>query len=213
MNARTLIALLLAATAAGCVGNYAPVVISTSCFPPTPTDNGLCSYPATCDSVWLGNFAVDAAFTPVGGTPLVWPLQLENQRSDNGAREGGTNTASAYVTGFKLKFGAAGAGIPEVSVAWNTQLIQPSGSTVMVVPVVPAAARAAFAALPNPSEVHVDIRATGHYGDGSSFETAAYKTVVDVLNGGYLVPICPTATPTYVGSCPQEGQSSVPLCK
>ena len=87
MNARTLIALLLAAAATGCVDNNASVRISAACFPPTPNDDGSCSYPSTCDSVMLDNLWVDPSYAPTGGT-LVWPFQVDNQRPDNATSDG-----------------------------------------------------------------------------------------------------------------------------
>jgi hypothetical protein len=212
MNARTLIALLLAAAGTGCVDNNASVVISSACFPPAPSDTGSCVYAATCDAVWLGNVSVDATFTPAGRPPLVWPMQLENHRPDNAARDGGTSTATAAVTGFKLKIVSGPVSIPEISVPWTQQSILPLGTTVLIVPILPAATKTLLMALPNPTQIVVEVKATGEYGDGSSFETGPFSMVVDVRNGGYVLPTC-VAPAAYVASCPQEGQSGIPLCK
>jgi hypothetical protein len=218
MNARTLIAMLLAASAAatsGClVDNNASVVLAAACFPPTPNPDGSCSYPAACDSVMLGNLWVDTTYAPTGGT-LYWPVQVNNQRPDNGAREGGTTTSTAYVTGYKLKYFSATVALPETTVIWSTQSVPPVGSTVVIVPVIPAGVATLLSASAGLlAEVRVEIRAKGHYGDGSNFETGPFSMVVNVVNGaGSGVACVDPATPTPIGVCPQPGQSGVLLCK
>jgi hypothetical protein len=212
MNARTLIALLLAATGAtGClVDNNASVLIAASCFPPTPGTGGTCAFAATCDAVWLGNLDVDVAASPVGGTPLKWPLQMENQRPDNSARDGGTNTASAWVTGYKLKYTSAAVAIPGITLDWSSQRILPGGTIVEVVPLIPSAVRSFLLGVPSPTELLVEVRATGYYGDGSTFETGPFSLVVSVRNGGYVPGTC--TAPAVYEICPQPGQSGVGAC-
>jgi hypothetical protein len=214
MNARTLIALLLAATAAGCaVENNYSVVISSVCYPPTPTTSG-CSYPATCSATLVGNPWVDTTYALTGGT-LYLPFQIDNQRPDNAAgREGGVNTADARVTGFKLKYFSNVVAIPALSVDWTTLTVPSIGSAVTLIPVVPLAVAAQLAASPGlRTDIRVEIRATGTYNDGQKFESGPFSMVVDVLNGVGSGVFCPTTTPTLVGVCPQAGQTAVPLCQ
>ncbi len=213
MNARTLIVLLLAA-ATGCVDNNASITISAACFPPTPNDDGSCSYPAACDSVMLGNLWVDTTYVPSGGT-LVWPFQLDNQRPSNATADGSTNTATAYVTGYKFKYSSSTVSIPDASVIWTTQTVQAAGTRVVAIPVIPSAVATLLSGSPGMlAEVSVEIRATGHYGDGQIFETGPFSVVVNVENGAGAGGFCADpATPTLIGACPQLGQTSVVLCK
>lgn len=213
MNARTLIVLLLAA-ATGCIDNNASLNISAACFPPTPNTDGSCSYPAACASVMLGNLWVDTTYVPSGGT-LVWPFQLDNQRPSNATPDGATNTATAYVTGYKLKYYSGTVSIPDLSVIWTTQTVKSGGSRVVAIPVIPpAVATMLSGAAGLVAEVRVEIRATGKYGDGQTFETGPFSVVVNVENGAGAGGSCiDPATPTLIGACPQLGQSAVILCK
>jgi hypothetical protein len=214
MNARTLIALLLAAAAAGCVDNNGSVRISSACFPPTPNDDGSCSYPAACESVMMGNLWVDTTYVPTGGT-LYWPFQADNQRPDNGARDGGTNTATAFITGFKISYTSAVVSLPDANLDDTTRTVEAQGSTVLSIPVIPAGIAALLSANPGLlAQVRAEIRAKGHYGDGQDFETGPFSVVVNVENGGWLGVSCPDpAAPNPIGMCPQPGQTGVVLCK
>jgi hypothetical protein len=63
------------------------------------------------------------------------------------------------------------------------------------------------------TQVRVEIRAVGHYGDDTTFETGPFSMVINVENGrGSGVGGC-TAPAVVVGACPQPGQSNVQLCK
>jgi hypothetical protein len=213
MNARILIVLLLA-VATGCVDNNASVAISAACFPPTPNADGSCSYPASCATVMLGNLWVDTTYAATGGT-LVWPFQVDNQRPSNGTSDGATNTATAYITGYKFKYISSTVSIPDATVIWTTQTVKPVGSRVVAIPVIPSAVATLLAGGAGLlAEVRAEIRATGHYGDGQTFETGPFSVVVNVENGTGAGGTCadPT-TPTLIGACPQLGQSAVLLCK
>lgn len=210
MNARTLIVLLLAA-ATGCVDNNASVAISAACFPPTPNADGSCSYPAACATVMLGNLWVN---TTVADS-LVWPFQLDNQRPSNATADGATNTATAYVTGYKFKYFSSTLSIPDLSVIWTTQTVKSGGTRVVAIPVIPPALATLLSGNATlVAEVRVEIRATGKYGDGQTFETGPFSVVVTVDNTAGLGPSCTDpAAPTLIGACPQLGQSAVILCK
>jgi hypothetical protein len=216
MNARTLIALLLAASAAGCADNNGSVRISQACFPPTPNDDGSCSYPAAaCDSVWMGNPWVNATYGATQGT-LEWPLQADNLRPNNAAREGGVNTATAFITGYKISYASASVSIPDVSFDTSQRTVEAAGSTVLSVQVIPPGVAALLAAIPAATValVRAEIRATGHYADATTFETAPFAMVVEVRNNyGAGVGCLDPALPNLVGVCPQPGQSAIPLCK
>jgi len=214
MNARTLIALLLLAAATGCIDNNASVLISAPCYPPVPNDDGSCSYPATCDTVLMGNLWVDTTFAPTGGT-LEWPFQIDNQRPDNGEREGGVNTATAFITGYDLKYFSSTISVPDTSVIWTTHTVKPGSSQVVSIPVVPPAVAAVLAATPGLlAELRVEVRATGHYADGQDIKTGPFSVVVSVENGRGRGGYCPDpAAPTIIGQCPQPGQTSLTLCQ
>jgi hypothetical protein len=214
MNARALIALLLAAAAGGCtVDNNASVRISAACFPPTPNDDGSCSYPSTCDSVMLDNLWVDPSWAPTGGT-LVWPFQVDNQRPDNSNNDGRTNTATAFITGFKIAYTSSAISLPEVTIDYTTRTIESESAQVLSIPVVPLSVATQLTAIPGGfGTMRAEIRATGHYGDGTSIETGPFSVVVVVQNGGWTGGTCTDATQSVVGYCPQEGQTGLPLCK
>jgi len=218
MTARTLAALLLLATA-GCIDNNASVRLTAACFPPSPNDDGSCSYPSTCDSVMMGNLWVDTTYAPTGGT-LFWPFQADNLRPDNSGRDGGTNTATAFITGFKIKYTVLQAtpaiSIPDVTLADTTRTVEPIGSTVLSIPVIPSSVATLLSGTGLGSllaEVRAEIRATGHYADGTSIETGPFSVVVNIQNGSWAPSVCADPTQHIVGYCPQAGQTSVTACK
>ncbi len=221
MNARNLAPLLLVAALAGCVDNNASVRLSGTCAPPAPAA-GVCAYSATCDSVWMDNLWVDTAYVdPVNPSPLdgtlYWPFQADNQRSDNSGRDGGTNTATAFITGFKISYFSATISIPTVTIEDSTRTIEPGASAVVSIPVIPVSV-ATLLGVPLPGggdlqgTVRAEIQATGKFGDGSSFETGPYSVVVDIINGAGAGYGCPLSTPN-LAVCPKAGQSGVPLCE
>ena len=213
MNARTLAALLLVAAAGCTVDNNASLRISAACFPPAPSDDGTCSYPATCDSKMLDNLWVDTTYAPTLGT-LFWPFQVDNLRPDNGDRDGGTNTAVAFITGYKISYTSSIVSIPSVTLDYTTQTVEAAGSAVIAIPVIPPSVATSLAV--NPlllADVRAEIRATGHYADGQTFETGPFSVVVVVVNGRGAGGGCTDVTQSVVAACPQLGQSAVPLCK
>jgi hypothetical protein len=218
MNTRTLLVLLLAA-AAGCVDNNASVRLSAVCAPPS---DGSCAWGGTCGTVWMSNLWVDAGYSSTPATlldgTLYWPFQADNQRPDNSVRDGGTNTATAFITGFNIDYSSSSMALPSVkNLLDTTRTIAPTGSTVLMIPVIPAS----VSSLLNPiavgnilTEVRADIRALGHYGDGSTFETGPFSVVVEVINGAGSGVSCSDPTLTNVVSvCPKAGQSNVSFCK
>jgi hypothetical protein len=217
MNARNLAPLLLVAALAGCVDNNASVRLSGTCSPPAPAA-GVCAYSATCDSVWMDNLWVDTAYvglhpSPLDGT-LYWPFQADNQRTNNSGRDGGTNTATAFITGYKITYHSATIAIPKVTIEDSTRTIEPGASAVVSIPVIPVSVATLLAIDPIlKGTVRAEIQATGTFGDGSSFETGPYSVVVDINNGAGVGYGCPLATPTLVGVCPKAGQSGVPACE
>jgi hypothetical protein len=212
MNARTLIVLLLAA-ATGCVDNNASVRISAACFPPTPNDNGSCSYPAKCDSVMMGNLGVDPSYLPTGGT-LYWPFQADNQRPNNSNTDGASNTATAFITGFKIAYFSSSISLPTITIEDTTRMVEAAGSQVLSIPVVPWNVALLLTTIPaGTGEVRAEIRAIGHYGDGQAFETGPFSVVVTVDVGGWTAATCADPAQSVVGYCPQRGQTSISLCK
>jgi hypothetical protein len=213
MIARRLALLALLASAAGCVDNYASVRLFGLCFPPTPDDSGSCAYPASCDSLMLGALQFDVANpSPTGA--LIWPIQVDNQREPTvDASSGRTETAVAWVTGFELSYTSTVVSIPDVSVAapeWHP--VQPQGSSVVIVPLVPTQVATLLAGLPGgaSADITVEVRAKGYYGDGTFFKTGGFKVQA---SAAAVAVGCPATAPTLAGVCPQAGQTGVPLCK
>jgi hypothetical protein len=109
-----------------------------------------------------------------------------------------------------------------------------SGKSVVIVPVVPANVATflvgeILTAAPVPTDppvnngpflISAEVVAKGHLGDGSSFETGPFTFVFTACADCFDQPnplfLCnsgdPTGTVPYAGSCPQEGQTSIPGC-
>jgi len=221
MTARLIIIAALAAALTGCVDNDASVRLFGLCFPPVPGDGGSCSFPATCDALLLGDLQVDLTLT---GNTFYLPVQVDNQRPNNADRAGGTNTATAWIEEYKVSYTLAiGGTIDTTFPAPARHPVNSSGSTVVVVPFIPATVGAAIAAAMGETDVatavRAEFRARGHYGDGTSFETGPFTVEVSTCNSGTLAttcirlpPPCPVDTPNLF-SCPQFGQTSVSVCK
>lgn len=201
---RRLAVLALFLAAAGCVDNSASVRIFGLCFPPTPSDSGACSYPAKCSALMLGALVFDPASTSPDG-PLIWPVQVDNQRDPTtDASAGRTETATAWITGFEVEYQGAVSGSVSVA-APEVQPVLPGGSTVVLVPIVPPGV-----VVPAGGAIGANVKAKGHYGDGSFFVTGG----LDVqATAGTVTYTCTGTTTTIVGVCPQSGQTGVPLCK
>jgi hypothetical protein len=214
MNARTLATLLLVAAVGCSVDNSASVRLAAVCFPPEPSETGTCAYSATCAAVWLSNLSVDPTYVPTGGT-LYWPLQVDNQRPSNSTPDGATNTATAYITGYKIAYTSTAVSIPKVTVDDTTRTVPSAGSTVVMVPVIPLGVATLLAATPGLlAEVGAEIRATGHYADGTTFETGPFSVQVNVVNGAWGAgATCADPLQHVTGYCPQPGQSSIYACK
>jgi len=215
MTARLIAIACLAAALSGCIDNDASVRMFGLCFPPEPNASGTCAYPATCDSLLLGELFVDLAST--GGT-FVLPVQVDNQRPDNGDRAGGTNTATAWIEEYTVDYALSAGAVASITFpAPARHPVQAAGSTVVVIPFIPAVRgvdiEALVPAAPLSLRVKAELRAKGHFGDGSSFETGPFTVNVTAFSGAYVRPACPIDTPTFAGACPQEGQTSVFLCQ
>lgn len=224
MNARTFTALAAAAAlATGCIDNDASIRVFGLCTPPTPADGG-CLYPAACETLALGRLVADVASTSFRG-PLIWPVQIDNQRASNADRAGGTETAYANIEGYKISYGSATLVVPEQDVPAQPgpQTIDPGGSTVVLIPIITRTAgtiMSAQVAAGTPQELAAEIRVYGRYGDGSSFETGPFTVQATVCNGCFPsvatspASYCPTAAaPVVAGVCPQERQSAVVVCE
>lgn len=224
MNARTLLLLAALAAATGCIDNDASVRMFGLCSAPTPKENGSCIYPAECEALALGRLAADVASPSIDG-PLVWPVQMNNQRPPNALRDGAVETAYANLEGFKIQYGSAPLAVGTLTVpAQNVRAvpgehpIDPEGTTVVLVPVIPPGAADYILGFLNvgdaPVDLDVSVRAYGYYGDGSSFETGPFHVEATICRGCFTNPAlsCPADKPVYVGSCPQPLQSSNILC-
>jgi hypothetical protein len=225
MTARPIAALSLAAALglAGCIDNDVSIRLESACFPPTPNSDGGCTYPASCESVFLGNPVVDVTYGPTAGT-LVWPVQVGNQMVADGDRAGGANSKDAWIERYTIKYVSSPVPISTATLNITRHLVPAAGKTVVIVPVVPASVATylsgQFATTPGPYEISAEVVAKGHLADGSAFETGPFTVVFTAVEALYSPPdpliLCnggdPLGTVPYVGSCPQEGQTSVPGC-
>jgi hypothetical protein len=209
------LALAFALAFAGCIDNYASVRLYGLCFPPTPTDTGGCAYPATCETLLLGTLVVDVSNGSPDGA-LIWPIQVDNKRPVITDQPGGTDPAIAWVTDFTLTYSSASVAVPEVTIpSPENHPVPANGSSVLIVPLVPPSVATSLAAQIGAGqtvEIAVDVRAKGHYGDSTTFETGPFRVVVSAGDGNLGAPVCPADKPVWVGACPQAGQTSVDLC-
>jgi hypothetical protein len=225
MNTRAFTILAaLAAAAAGCVPNDASVRLYGLCSAPIPDASGGCLYPAKCATLVLGRLLADVSSPSIDG-PLVWPVQVNNQRQSNADRAGGVETAFARIEGFKVKYASATLAAFEVdvrSVPAPTP-VDPGGTSVILLPVIPQSVGTFLSGqITLPIERHditAEVRAYGSYGDGSSFETGPMDVEATLCNGCIADPFtnpaayCPADEPVFVGVCPQEFQTGVVTCK
>lgn len=232
MNARFLALAAALAVLAGCqVPNDASVRIYGMCYPPTPSESGLCSYPSACGSLLLGEVEADVASTSLDG-PLVWPVQVDNLRTSTANTSGARDTAIAWIEGYSIHYTfkgvAAVRNIPDVRVSISRSPVNPSGSSVVIAPVIPASVGTILDGLMADTDLldfQAELKAFGHYGDGSTFETGAFQIIGRLGRNNFQVPvnaadgsgapICQVLDPTkpiYVASCPQARQTSVIRC-
>jgi hypothetical protein len=231
MNARILAAVAGFAALAGCtVPNDASVRVFGMCYPPDPNESGVCAYPTSCASLFLGNVEGDVASDSIDG-PLIWPVQVDNQRSANPNSSGSLDTAMAWIEGYRIHYAfsplAGVKSIPDVDVPISRHPVRAAGSTVVIAPVVPAAVGTYLYGNMADSDLlnfEAELKAYGHYGDGDKFETGPFKIVgrlgrnnipQPVNSGTSGSPACAgldPSKPIYVASCPQSRQSSVMLC-
>jgi hypothetical protein len=231
MNARPLaLAAGLAALAACTVPNDASVRVLGMCYPPDPTAGGLCSYPTKCTSFLLGGVEGDVASDAIDG-PLIWPVQLDNQRTTTENTSGARDTATAHIEGFKIHYSFSGLaavrGVPDVDVAISDQPILAGGSAVAIAPVIPAAVGTfLYGQMADLDTVNfeAELKAHGRYGDGTTFETGPFKVVGRLGRNTIPAPFNTSAAgspvcaamdatkPVYVASCPQPRQTSTIRC-
>ena len=230
MNARILAAVAGLAALAGCtVPNDASVRVFGMCYPPDPTETGVCAYPTSCSALFLGNVEGDVASDSIDG-PLIWPVQVDNQRITNANDSGSRDTATAWIEGYKIHYSVSGLAavrsIPDVDVSISRHPVKVGGSTVVIAPVVPASVGTLLFGLMADGELlnfEAELKAYGHYGDGESFETGPFKIVgrlgrnniAQPVNSATGSPFCSAldaSKPMYVASCPQARQTSVMLC-
>ena len=214
MKTRILPLAALAAALAGCVQeNEASIQFYAVCYPPEPdATTGACVYPESCEAVALGTFWADvSAVSAVAGA--VAPVEIRNQLFSNADDSvGRVNTNIAYIEQFRLEFVLpGGAMLPEEWVDANVT-VPTSGSTVALVPVLPAYTASVIGALIGTGSAHlvVNVRAAGVYADERTFETGPFKVPVDVCNGCYTAPGCGL---TALFACPQEGQYAFYACQ
>jgi hypothetical protein len=232
MNARFHALVAALALLAGCrVPNDASVRIYGMCYPPAPTATGLCSYPSACGSLLLGEVEADVASNSLDG-PLIWPVQVDNQRATTENTSGARDTAIAWIEGYSIHYTfkgvAAVRNIPDVKVGISRSPVLPGGKSVVLAPVIPASVGTVLNGLMTDTDqldFQAELKAFGHYGDGAAFETGPFQIIgklgrnsfpppVNAADGSGS-PVCQGLDPTkpvYVASCPQERQTSVIAC-
>jgi hypothetical protein len=224
MNARLVTALSLAAVAAaGCVDNDASVHLFALCSAPEPGENGGCIYPAACDAILLGPLAVDI-FNPDSGGSLYWPVQVNNQMEpNNDASAGRLDTHTAWIESYVISYRSTTASIPDIEVGISSHPVEPGGSTVVIVPVVPPSVVPQLRLqVTGTADLTAEVNAKGRLADGTTFETGPFTVAVNIFPNAIPTPTdadCralsgdPASTAVYVASCPQPGQTSVIKCK
>lgn len=198
--------LMLVASAFGCLrSNQSTIVIGALCY---PTDS--CEFSSTCDKVWMtGSLSVDLTV----GNGLVFPMELDNQRSDNSGTNDGVNTNAAVVDRFDMRYQVAGR---VVATAFSQQsiVIPTDGSTVAGIWLIPAGSDAAtaLATLAADTVVTVLLKARGSFHDGTSFETGEHPIPVTLANGKFTGYPC-TADQKVTICPPNVGQSANVKCE
>jgi hypothetical protein len=221
MTRRSVIAALAALALAGCrATSHGSVDITELCFPPTPDDGGACAFDeGTCSAVLAdGSLRVDlltraAAIAAGESNYLEYPLQIDNFREDNSDATGRTNTNFFIVERFDMKYEAQGLALGSASTPFQGR-VEAGGAIVAVANLIPKSAGDAMAAaLPaEPTDVIIKVKAHGHFGDDTAFDTAEFQIPVSVRQQGGLVWGCATGK-TLTGVCPQQGQTAVAGCK
>jgi hypothetical protein len=218
MRTRLLVTLALSACFFGCAKNATSIEIESICANPDPTPG--CLYSDKCDIGELSKIWVDLALSEqsisLGRAYLVIPMQVQNQLiDDTDASSGHTNTHDAVITEARLSYEATGFNLNDVVAHIGSDWISAATTQIVFVPIIPKNVGDAmitsgvFGA--TTLEVTVKLRLAGHYKDETSFETAEHAVYVDVINGGFAYPACPTAGTTMYG-CPQLGQVGSVKC-
>ncbi len=199
----------LLAVAAGCgVSNRGSVQLDQLCANPTPAADGCKFSSGKCDLVnAIGVLGVDLALT---GNTLLYPIQIDNQRLDNtDTGSGATNTNNATIERFDMRYEAPGVKLSASSV--QTAFVPTSGSTVVVVVLIPSNAGAALAGAigSGPTDAVIHVKAHGRYGDDTEFDTGEFAVPISIVSGTSPFTCAAGKTPAC---CPQDGQSASCAC-
>jgi hypothetical protein len=209
---------LLAAGAPGCIKNNMSVEPAGLCA--FPDDASKCILPAKCDVILTNRdvFVYTRNSLGINNALLLW-LQYFNQLPNNAdASAGRVNSNDATLEAYELTFDAPGLLIASRKIEHLNQLIPAEGATAAQVHVVPAETMLELeTAMTNAALatvlMNVHIRATGHYANGSSFETGEFTTPVTVVNGTFPGFGCFKATDVVSAICPNDGQTATVKCE
>jgi hypothetical protein len=166
-----------------------------------------CTYQATCALVNMdGRLGVDLTLVP-----YLWaPIQYNNQNPNNAdPSTGRVNTRDAYIERFDMHYAGALA-LPDAQ-SDQTVLVPAAGSQTAGVHIIPPSMvtimTAALTGTQGYTEVIAEVKARGHYTDGTTFVTGSMQVPIDVCVGCYGPrPTCTTAGNIFY-CCPQYGQS------
>jgi hypothetical protein len=224
MKTRAIVLALAAAGLISCrVNNNVSIEPFGVCAP--QDDATKCVGSGKCDA-WLTG---QAHFYPVLGfksltpvpTPisneLVFFMEFKNQLPDNTDLSAGRpNTNDAYIEQYELSFAGGGFTIPDVTISTTAPPVPAGGTATPFVTFIPAetsqiiSLQMAGAGL---TEVLVDVnvKALGHYANGSKFETGGFKLPVIVHAGIFGGFGCPQGE-VLVAVCPNIGQTATIKC-
>ncbi len=211
MNARAHALLAPALMLLGCgtqnMASVEPVAICAN-VDPQPA----CVYQSTCALVNMdGRESVD-----VNRAPYLWvPIQYNNQNPSNAdPTTGRVNSRDAQIERFEMHYTGSVA-VPDAAVDQSVTVLAAGSQTAGVHLIPPATMTILSAALAGSTgftEIVAEVKARGHYTDGTAFVTGSLKIPVDVCAGCYgTLPTCSTAGQVYQ-CCPWFGQTANCKC-
>lgn len=201
----------VAALAAGCKQEqYGTVQIFQVCDPPEPDNTtGACEYPAgRCGKVPLGRIGIDLALTD----ELFLGVEVHNQLLENES-DTQLDTHQAFIDGYEVSY-AGPLAVPTIQSRIQS-VVAANGSSVIGIRLVEGHSAAALAGVVGGELVQMvaNLSVFGHYGDGTTFETAPLPFGIEVCQGCSGIPDCPTGQ-TLFGVCSHVGMWPVSiLCK
>ncbi|MFY3742880.1 hypothetical protein ACOQFB_03145 [Anaeromyxobacter sp. Red801] len=202
--------LFLAAAALACtVDNNASIQVVAMCAPP----EGTCGTEGGC-----GTYLASQPFVYLqGGTNhLDMFVEMTNQLPNNAdASSGRLNTNDAYLEKYRLSYRSAFFSYADYDYP-ASGILRAGSTSAPVVRLIPETISAPMSAAMATAGVtlgmvEVELKVTGHYASGDSFEVGGVTFPVDVHNDAFPGYTCPNLTDTlYV--CPNSAQTAAVTC-